>query len=201
MIKLPESKNKRYYLYLDESGDFEEQDDERDLSLIAGVLCYDEENASEAANKIISQVREEYIQHYPSYADFNFHHATEFPNNSLEEKKIKAEIKLSMLEAIIKNDYGFIPIVFRQNTKVSIQDSTTTYIMFLVDGLVKLIQDCSFQSDFNLIVTLGGRRDRTREEQNARKNQQRETRLYISGTEIRREFDKYMSSRAVFIQK
>jgi len=197
MIQLPESRNRRYYLYLDESGDFEEQDDERDLSLIAGVLCYDEENASEAADKIISQVREEYIQYYPSYAGFNFHHATEFPNNSLEEKQLKAEIKLSMLEAIIKNDYGFIPIVFRQNTKVSIQDSTTTYIMFLVDGLVKLIQDCSFQSDFNLIVTLGGRRDRTREEQNTRRNPQRETRLYISGTEIRREFDKYMAMAQV----
>ena len=197
LIQLPESKSRRYYLYLDASGDFEEQNDEKDLSLIAGVLCYDEEKALMAAEDIISKVREKILQRYPSYANFNFYHATEFPNDSQEEKQLKSEIKLSMLETIIKNDYGFIPIVFRQSTRVSIQDSTTTYIMFLVDGLVKLIQDCSFQTNFNLVVTLGGRRDRTREEQHARRNSQRDTRLYISGTEIRREFDKYMTMAQV----
>lgn len=200
MIQLPKSRNNRYYLYLDESGDFEEQNDEKDLSLIAGVLCYDEEKALAAADKIISQIRDEYIKFYPSYANFNFYHATEFPSGSSEEKQIKAEIKLDMLEAIIKNDYGFIPIVFRQNTKVSIQDSTTTYIMFLVDGLVKLIQDCSFQTDFNLIVTLGGRIDTTREKQITKNNPQNDKRrkpVYIHGEAIKKEFDKYMAMAQV----
>ena len=60
-----------------------------------------------------------------------------------------------------------------------------------------MIQDCSFQTDFNLVVTLGGRRDRAREERNAAKNQQRDTKLYISGTEILKEFDKYMAMAQV----
>ena len=42
--------------------------------------------------------------------------------------------------------------------------------MFLVDGRVKLIQDCSFQKDFYLTVILGGRRDIAREEENKKKN-------------------------------
>ena len=149
MIELPESKNGRYYLYLDESGDFNEDDADKSGSLIGGVLCCDEIQALNAAKEIISKTRDKYLKDYPAYERFNFYHATEFPGNTLEEKNLKAKIKLEMLHAVTTNNYGFIPIVFSQSEKVHIKDSTTTYIMFLVDGLVKLIQDCNFQKKFS----------------------------------------------------
>ena len=149
MVELPESKNGQYYLYLDESGDFNENDADKSSSLIGGVLCYDETQALNTAKKIISAVHEKYLKDYPEYKRFNFKHATDFPGNTPEEKNLKANIKLEMLHAITTNEYGFIPIVFSQSEKVHIKDSTTTYIMFLVDGLVKLIQDCNFQKNFH----------------------------------------------------
>ena len=50
MILLPDSKH--YYLYLDESGDFEERDDNKNCSLIAGVLCTEEINATSLAEDV-----------------------------------------------------------------------------------------------------------------------------------------------------
>ena len=194
MVELPESKN--YYLYLDESGNFNDTDDNRSGSLIGGVLCYDEIQSLSVAKQIISKVRNEYLKDYPAYENFNFYHATAFPDNTPEEKEIKANIKFDMFNAIIENQYGFIPIVFNQSSKVSIKDSTTNYIMFLVDGLVKLIQDCSFQKNFHLTVTLGGRRDIAREEEFERKNHSKKI-FYVQLPNIKAEFDKYMAMAKV----
>ena len=196
MVELPESKSGRYYLYLDESGDFNENDDNKNNSLIGGVLCYDEIQALNTAKKIISTVRNDYIKDNPDYGRFNFKHATEFPGNTPEEKNLKANIKLEMLNAITTDKYGFIPIVFSQSEKVRIHDSTTTYIMFLVDGLVKLIQDCNFQKNFHLTVTVGGRRDIAREEEFERKKHTKKT-FYIQLPDIKAEFDKYMAMAQV----
>ena len=76
--------------------------------------------------------------------------------------------------------YEFIPIVFSQSEKVHIKDSTTTYIMFLVDGLVKLIQDCNFQKNFHLTVTVGGRKDILREEEFEKKETYQKKFLYTA---------------------
>ena len=196
MIELPESKNGRYYLYLDESGDFNENDAEKSGSLLGGVLCYDETQALNAAKEIISKVRDKYLKNYPEYERFNFKHATEFPGKTSEEKNLKANIKIDMLDAIVTNQYGFIPIVFSQSEKVHIKDSTTTYIMFLVDGLVKLIQDCNFQKNFHLTVTVGGRRDIAREEDFEKKKHTKKN-FYIQLPDIKAEFEKYMAMAQV----
>ena len=194
MIELPESKNGRYYLYLDESGDFNEDDADKSGSLIGGVLCCDEIQALNAAKEIISKTRDKYLADYPAYERFNFYHATEFPGNSPEEKNLKANIKFDMLKAVTSS--GFIPIIFSQSQKVRIKDSTTTYIMFLVDGLVKLIQDCSFQKNFQLTVTLGGRRDIAREKEFERKNHCKKI-FYIQLPNIKAELEKYMAMAQV----
>ena len=196
MIELPESKNGRYYLYLDESGDFNENDAEKSGSLLGGVLCYDETRALNAAKEIISKVRDKYLKNYPEYKRFNFKHATDFPGKTSEEKNLKANIKIDMLDAIATNKYGFIPIVFSQSEKVHIKDSTTTYIMFLVDGLVKLIQDCNFQKNFHLTVTVGGRRDIAREEDFEKKKHTKKN-FYIQLPDIKVEFEKYMAMAQV----
>ena len=200
MEKLPESPNGRYYLYVDESGDFNDTDNakNRNGSLLGGVLCWDETQALEAAKNIISTVREKYVSEYPEYNSFSFYHATEFPKETDEQKAIKRSIKFDMLKAIISDNYRFIPIVFSQAPRLHIQNSTTIYIMFLVDGLVKLIQDCTNQKDFHLTVTLGGRRDIAREKEYVRINHvQPPHPFYIPGGEIKTEFDKYMAMAKV----
>ena len=140
-------------------------------------------------------MREKYVQQYPQHTNANFNHATELP------EEIKTDVKSDMLNAIINDKYGFIPVVFSQINKVFIQDSTTTYIMFLVDGLVKLIQDCSFQKDFHLTVMLGGRRDIAREEEYSKKNDKNsEKKFYITEKDIKAEFNKYMAMAQIRAQ-
>lgn len=141
----------KYYLYLDESGDFWE-DNPSDFvspSLIGGVLCQKEELTDDNfARQVHNSVVQEFVKDYPQYKDENYDHATELKMPPQD----KAEIKLRMVETIIKN--GYIPVVFQQTGKHFIQSNTTTYIIFLVEGLIKLIEDRKIEK---LVVTVGER--------------------------------------------
>lgn len=143
--------DKKYYLYLDESGDFWE-DNPSDFvspSLIGGVLCQKEELTDDNFARIVhSSVVEKFVKEYPQYKDENYEHATELKMLPRD----KAEIKLRMVEATVKK--GYIPVVFQQTGKHFIQSNTTTYIIFLVEGLIKLIEDRKIEK---LVVTVGER--------------------------------------------
>jgi hypothetical protein len=177
---------RQYFLYLDESGDFEEnRDNFSSPSLVGGILCEKDICEVRKAENIISQVREKYIVINEQYKNSNFHHATELPS------EIKADVKVDMVEAIINN--GFIPIIFQQKSKEKILNNTTTYISFLVDGIVKLIQDFSFHNPIELTVTIGYRQDVDIKRKKESKGELNLKNDYIKPQFIKSEFEKYIT--------
>ena len=137
----------KYYLYLDESGNFWEDDpsDRVSPSLIGGVLCKKELANEDVAQKVHSDVVQDFIKKHPQYKNADFDHATD--SVAAEDKP---ELKLLMVDAITKA--GYIPVVFQQKGKYFIETNTTTYIMFLVEGIIKLIEDRKIE---NLSVVIG----------------------------------------------
>ena len=148
----------RYYLYLDESGNFWDGKEDNlsyqeSPSLVGGVLCTQERIDDSFAGELHSKVVQSFLQAYPQYKDKNvdFDHATDATKIL---KSDAPDLKLSMVEAI--RDAGYIPIVFQQNRKYSFETNTTTYIMFLVEGIIKLIEDRKIAK---LSVVIGKRKN------------------------------------------
>ena len=141
----------KYYLYLDESGNFWEDNpsDKVSPSLIGGILCQKELADESVAEQVHNDVVQDFIKVYPQYKNADFDHATD--SVASEDKP---DLKLRMVEAITKK--GYIPVVFQQKDKYFIQTNTTTYIMFLVEGIIKLIEDRKIE---NLSVVIGERLD------------------------------------------
>lgn len=179
-------KFKQYCLYLDESGDFEESEANLNSpSLVGGVFFQKESINEQAAEHIISQVRDKYVKKNEQYKAINYHHATELP------VEIKADVKVDMVETIIEN--GFTPVIFQQQSKEKILNNTTTYIMFLVDGIVKLIQDYTYHNPMELTVTIGYRQNIDVKRKLASKGEINLKNDYIKPQEIKNEFDKYLT--------
>lgn len=177
---------RQYFLFLDESGDFEENKEILNSpSLVGGILCTKESCEIHKAESIISQVREKYININEKYKSSNFNHAMELPI------EIKANVKVDMIEAIIGN--GFIPIIFQQKSKEKILNNTTTYISFLVDGIVKLIQDFTYHYPIDLTVTIGYRQDIDNKKKKESKGEFHLKNDYIKPQVIKNEFDKYLT--------
>lgn len=179
----------KYYLFLDESGNFWEDDpsDRVSPSLIGGVLCQKELANKSVAEKVHSDVVQDYIKEYPQYENANFDHATEAV--AVEDKP---ELKLRMVEATTKA--GYIPVVFQQKDKYFIQTNTTTYIMFLVEGIIKLIEDRKIE---NLSVVIGERLDLDEKEVWQRKHPDLSEKAYkgtyIPKKDIVSEFHKFLA--------
>jgi hypothetical protein len=179
----------KYYLYLDESGNFWEDDpsDKVSPSLIGGVLCQKELADESVAEKVHSNVVQSFINEYPQYINADFDHATE-----AVAAEDKPELKLRMVEAITKA--GYIPVVFQQKDKYFIQTNTTTYIMFLVEGIIKLIEDRKIE---NLSVIIGERLDLDKKEAWLRKHPGVSEKAYkgpyILKKDIVSEYNKFMA--------
>lgn len=177
---------RQYFLFLDESGDFEENTDNYNSpSLVGGILCEKATCEVSKAENIISQIREKYIDINKQYKDSNFYHATELP------AEIKSNVKVDMVEVIVNN--GFIPVIFQQKSKEKILNNTTTYISFLVDGIVKLIQDFSYHNPIELTVTIGYRQDIDLKRKKESKGEFHLKNDYIKPQVIKNEFDKYIT--------
>ena len=183
----------KYYLYLDESGNFWENDPSEEVSpsLVGGVLCQKELADDSKAEKIHSNVVQSFLKFYPQYKDrkVNYDHATE----AAKELKTDApELKLGMVEATIKA--GYIPVVFQQKGKHFLGTNTTTYIMFLVEGLIKLIEDRKID---NLTVVIGERLDLDKKEkwlsENPGVSEKAYKGPYIDKKEIISEYNKFMA--------
>lgn len=107
---------KRFKLWLDESGDFNDEKKKKHLnpSLVGGVLCeYDQFGTSE----VNSIIKEEYF------------HANE---------NISAERSIEILKKVI--DKGAIPVIFENTKKLNIVDCDITYMNIFAEGLAKLIE-------------------------------------------------------------
>ncbi len=181
----------RYYLYLDESGDFWEDNSSKykSPSLVGGVLCQQEDLTDDnCARKVHNDVVKSFIIDYPQYKDENFDHASELKMLP----KDKPEIKLRMVEAIAKA--GYVPVVFQQTKKHFIQSNTTTYIIFLVEGIIKLIEDRKIE---NLSVVVGGRLNLDLKAKWMKENPYVSEKLYkgphIEKKTIESEFNKFMA--------
>ena len=181
----------KYYLYLDESGEFWENDPSKSSSLVGGVLCKKEQTVDIFAGKVHSNVVQSFLKDYPQYKDrnVNFNHATD----AVKELKTDGpELKLRMVEATV--GAGYIPVVFQQKGKHFIQTNTTTYIMFLVDGLIKLIQDRKIEQ---LTVVVGERLNLDLKAKWMRENPGVSDKAYkgpyIKKDDIKSEFQKFMS--------
>ena len=193
-VEMKENKimaNDRYYLYLDESGNFWEDDpsDKVSPSLVGGVLCQKGLADDSIAEGVHSNVVHSFLKDYPQYKErnVNFDHATE----AAKELKTDApELKLRMVEAI--RDEGYIPIVFQQNRKYSFKTNTTTYIMFLVEGIIKLIEDRKIAK---LSVVIGKRKnlDKKLDNNNRYRSEKTYKEFNVEKADIESEFNKFMA--------
>ena len=103
--------DKKYYLFLDESGDFWEDNPSNYVSpsLIGGVLCQKEELTDDNfARQVHSSVVEKFVKEYPQYKDENYNHATELKMLP----KDKAEIMITdadrdHFEELTKTDFRY----------------------------------------------------------------------------------------------
>ena len=188
----------RYYLYLDESGNFWDGKEDNlsyqeSPSLVGGVLCTQERIDDSFAGDLHSKVVQSFLQAYPQYKDKNvdFDHATDATKIL---KSDAPDLKLSMVEAI--RDAGYIPIVFQQNRKYSFETNTTTYIMFLVEGIIKLIEDRKIEK---LSVIIGKRKNVDKlaasggESIDLSKKSNKKENINIKKAEIESEYNKFMA--------
>lgn len=179
----------KYYLFLDESGNFWEDDpsDRVSPSLIGGVLCTKELANEDVAQKVHSDVVQDFLKKHPQYKNSDFDHATD--SVAAEDKP---ELKLLMVDAITKA--GYIPVVFQQKGKYFIETNTTTYIMFLVEGIIKLIEDRKIE---NLSVVIGERLDLDKKASWLKKHPEVSEKAYkgsyIPKKDIVSEFHKFMA--------
>lgn len=107
----------RFELWLDESGDFKDENlkyDYWDPSKVAGVLV----NTSDINEKLLYELTED------------FSHAT-------DEQKISADDRLRRFEKGKESGYKFV--VFQNNTKESIVNSDITYLNIMAEGICEVI--------------------------------------------------------------
>ena len=181
----------KYYLYLDESGNFWEDDpsDKVSPSLVGGVLCTKELADDSIAEEVHSNVVQSFLKVYPQYKDknVNFDHATDATRIL---KSDAPDLKLSMVEAI--KEAGYIPVVFQQNRKYSFKTNTETYIMFLVEGIIKLIEDRKIAK---LSVVIGKRKnlDKIMDNNNRYLSEKAYKVSNVEKSDIESEFNKFMA--------
>lgn len=158
---------KEYFLYLDESGNFEGEHDDR--SLVGGVLCEANLADEKIADIIIEKIRKAYHADEKDFSkdklpssdytvDTSFHHAVQLPQS------IKSKVKLDMVQSIL--DTGYCPVIFQQEDTVLIQNSSDTYLVFMADGITKLLQDLSIDGPIKLNIIIGERVDTGKKNRN-----------------------------------
>lgn len=141
-----------YYLWLDESGNFEEENNKRPPSLVGGVCC------TEAVMKKIKPSTP--LQLIAQHPDFQvafggerpkLNHSTELPN------EVKAPARLLVTQWCAEQGMEFI--FFQNRGKIRILDSTTTYLNFLAEGLAQFMAHLSMRGNACLNVIIGRRVD------------------------------------------
>lgn len=154
------AKEKEYYLWLDESGQFKELESEISAapSLVGGVMCdketYENSNPSlirisTLRNPLYKRVLDDYYN--MSNKRCNFSHAMELPNI------IRAQVRTEMLEKTYEAGFKFV--IFQNQYKLPIIDTNTTYLNILAEGVVQLLMDLSATENIRLNIIIGRRVD------------------------------------------
>lgn len=149
-----------YFLWLDESGDFEESRKGNGIpSLVGGVACGRAvlDNAAAAPGALLSRILgnhdfHEAIRNDPSCRD-DARHSTELP------KAIRTAARVVMLRECANAGFQFV--IFQSHRKISIGDATTNYLNFLAEGIAQYIAHLSACTSgaVRLAVVIGRRVD------------------------------------------
>lgn len=154
--------SKTYYLYLDESGDFDSDLDnaERNECLVGGILYEAGSMSEEKAGDILLQA---WYAEYPEDRKRNkssviinkIRHATEL------SAKEKATLAARIISKTCKNS---IIIIFENYNRTKIINSVRTYINIMVDGIVQLMKRLSLEDErVTLNVIAGFKKDSRKE--------------------------------------
>lgn len=150
------TEGKTYWLWLDESGTFEEDPGEtrNGPSLVGGVWCEDAVRravrpASIPAERVGGNPR--FRDAFPGTARPEVSHSAELP------KSIRTAARAAVVQGCVEQGLEFV--FFQNRSKIRIQDSTITYLNFLAEGLAQFMAHLSVQGPAHLEVVIGRRVD------------------------------------------
>lgn len=154
---------KTYYLYLDESGDFDAdlRKNFRNECLVGGIL-YEAGNSmsEEKAKNIIVRA---WLQENPE--DQRIKNQDALLKKSRHATELEAEKKAALTANVISETSKSAQIiVFENYEKTKIGDSVKTYINILVDGVVQLLKRLSVEDEKVTLNVVAGFKKDTRQE-------------------------------------
>ena len=154
---------KTYYLYLDESGDFDSdlRKKYRNECLVGGIL-YEAGNAmsEDKAKNIIVRA---WLQENPE--DQKIKNPDALLKKSRHATELEAEKKAALTANVISETSKSAQIVVFENyEKTRIGDSVKTYINILVDGVVQLLKRLSVDDEKVTLNVIAGFKKDTRQE-------------------------------------
>lgn len=154
---------KTYYLYLDESGDFDAdlRKKYRNECLVGGIL-YEAGNAmsEDKAKNIIVRA---WLQENPE--DQKIKNPDALLRKSRHATELEAEKKAALTANVISETSKSAQIVVFENyEKTKIGDSVKTYINILVDGVVQLLKRLSVEDEKVTLNVVAGFKKDTRQE-------------------------------------
>ena len=154
---------KIYYLYLDESGDFDSdlRKKYRNECLVGGIL-YEAGNAmsEDKARNIIVRA---WLQENPE--DQKIKNPDALLKKSRHATELKEEKKAALTANVISETSKNAQIVVFENyEKTKIGDSVKTYINILVDGVVQLLKRLSVEDEKVMLNVIAGFKKDTRQE-------------------------------------
>lgn len=154
---------KTYYLYLDESGDFDSdlRKKYRNECLVGGIL-YEAGNAM-SEDKAKNIIVKAWLQENPE--DQRIKNPDILLKKSRHATELEAEKKAALTANVISETSKNAQIVVFENyEKTKIGDSVKTYINILVDGVVQLLKRLSIEDEkVTLNVIAGFKKDTRRE--------------------------------------
>ena len=154
---------KTYYLFLDESGDFDADLDntERNECLVGGILYEEGSMSEEKAKNILLQAW--YAEHPKERKKYK---SSVVINNIRHATELQAKEKAALAAHIIsKTSKSAEIIIFENYNKTRIVDSVRTYINIMIDGIVQLMKRLSLEDERVTLNVIAGFKKDTREEE------------------------------------
>lgn len=147
-------KLKHYCLYLDESGGFEEDQEDKMAppSLIGGVFGEASAFSRKKARGLLTQMAEDpQFKAAAGGVPLAVNHCADLPEET------KAPARLQVIRWCAEQGLEFV--FFRSSVKVQIVDSTQTYLNLLAEGLAQFMAWLSYRGGAKLTVCIGRRVD------------------------------------------
>ena len=174
---------KKYWLFLDEGGDFDSDLMRRNSNecLVGGFLA----EAGQAQNFYKEDFTKRVIvsswcKTCKEFSKFNsdlannqdkvlkvVNHATEIKKQSSKYREFYPSVLTSLLSKLVGS--GASLVIFQNNNKSNVVDSTTTYLNILVEGVFFVLKKLALRygEPIELNLVIGERRDMSREAKNA----------------------------------